>query len=128
MLQLGGAAGDKGLSKLKSLGRVSDGIADVGKSVGKIPEDRLYHIFGQEKHDLGDFVSQYGNQENAYNAVQVAANQALTDGVLTPNAKGILPSGDKGNIINVGGTNVRLIGGKVTDGEVILSSFSRKGL
>jgi hypothetical protein len=49
-------------------------------------------------------------------------------GKLTPNAKGILPSGDLGNIINVGGMDVRLIGGRVENGQVILSSFSRKGL
>jgi len=30
--------------------------------------------------------------------------------------------------INVGGMNVRLIGGRVENGQVILSSFSRKGL
>ncbi len=60
--------------------------------------------------------------------MQNAANQALKAGKLTPNAKGILPSGDLGNIINAGGMNVRLIGGRVENGKVILSSFSRKGL
>jgi hypothetical protein len=39
-----------------------------------------------------------------------------------------LPTGNAGNIINVGGTSVKLIGGRVENGKVILSSFSRKGL
>lgn len=41
---------------------------------------------------------------------------------------GILPSGKNGNIIHVGGMDVRLIGGRVQNGQVTISSFSRKGL
>lgn len=48
-------------------------------------------------------------------------------GKLTPNAKGILPTGDLGNIINVGRLRVRLIGGRIVDGVVQISSASRKG-
>ena len=90
--------------------------------------NRLNHIFGKSEHALNNLVRQFGSQEKAYNAVQKAANQALKNGQLTPNAKGILPSGNAGNIINVGGTDVRLIGGRVVDGNIVLSSFSRKGL
>ena len=89
--------------------------------------NRLNHIFGKSEHALENLVTKFGSQEGAFNAVQNTANQALNAGKLTPNAKGILPSGDLGNIINVGGMDVRLIGGKVENGQVILSSFSRKG-
>jgi len=47
---------------------------------------------------------------------------------LTPGKNGILPTGDLGNVIKVDGMDIRLIGGKVENGKVILSSFSRKGL
>jgi len=41
---------------------------------------------------------------------------------------GILPSGNAGNIINVGGTQIRLIGGRALDGIVEIGSASRMGL
>ena len=100
----------------------------AGKGVSKVPANRLNHIFGKSEHALDGLVKQFGSQEKAYQAVQNAANQALKNGRLTYNSNGILPSGNAGNIVSVGGTKVRLIGGKVVDGKVILSSFSRKGL
>jgi RHS repeat-associated protein len=100
----------------------------VGTTAKGVSLNRLTHIFGKSEHALGSLVKKFGSQEGAYNAVQNAANQSLKAGKLTPNAKGILPSGDLGNIINVAGLNVRLIGGRVENGQVILSSFSRKGL
>jgi len=102
-----------------------NGASAVGKGV---TSNKLHHIFGKSEHALESLVTKFGSQENAYNAVQNAANQALKAGKLTPNGKGILPSGDFGNIINVDGIDVRLIGGRVENGQVILSSFSRKGL
>jgi hypothetical protein len=90
--------------------------------------NRLNHIFGKSEHALEGLVTKYGSQESAFMAVQNAANTALKAGELTPNLKGILPNGNLGNIINVGGMSVRLIGGRVVNGEVILSSFSRMGL
>jgi len=86
------------------------------------------HIFGKSEHALDGLVQKFGTREKTFNAVQKAANKALNSGSLTPNAKGILPSGNIGNIIKMGGTEVRLIGGRVQNGKVILSSFSRKGL
>ena len=93
-----------------------------------VSAERLHHIFGNSKHALDVLVRKYGTQENAFNAVQNAANQALRAGQLTPYANGVLPSGNLGNIINVGGIEVRLIGGWIKDGEVVISSFSRLGL
>jgi hypothetical protein len=52
----------------------------------------------------------------------------LNNGQLTPNANGILPTGDAGHILNVGGIALRLIGGMVMNGVVQISSFSRFGL
>jgi hypothetical protein len=90
--------------------------------------NRFNHIFNKSEHALESLVKKFGSEEKAYNAVQKAANRALKDNKLTPNASGILPNGDNGNIINVGGMSVRLIGGRVENGAVKLSSFSRKGL
>lgn len=90
--------------------------------------ERLHHIFGKSEHALESLVTKFGSNEKAFEAVQKSANEALKAGKLTPDASGILPNGNKGNIINVGGMSVRLIGGKVQNGEVIISSFSRKGL
>lgn len=95
-----------------------------------IAADRLLHIFGQSgKHQLGSLLAKFGgSQEKTFLAVQKAANEALKAGKLTPNAQGILPNGNMGNIIKVGGLDVRLIGGRVKDGEVVISSFSRRDL
>lgn len=88
----------------------------------------MKHIFGKSEHALESLVTKFGSEEKAFEAVQNAANNALKARRLTPNSSGVLPSGDLGNIIDVGGMNVRLIGGKVEDGKVIIASFSRKGL
>jgi RHS repeat-associated protein len=93
-----------------------------------ISANRLHHIFGKSEHALESLVNKFGSEAKAYNAVQKAADLAAKTGKLTPNANGILPSGSLGNIINVGGMNVRLIGGRVENGKVVISSFSRKGL
>ncbi len=105
-----------------------EGTSQTSSNAGKTDiANRFHHIFDKPEHNLGGLVEKYGSQENAFNAVQNAANQALKEGKLTPDSKGILPSGDAGNIINVGGMNVRLIGDRVQDSQVIISSFSRKG-
>ena len=101
-----------------------DEVAQVVEVAG----NQLNHIFGKADHNLGSFVNQLGSRENAFNAVQQAANQALRSGNLVVGRNGILPNGNAGNIINVGGTAVRLIGGRVVNGQVQISSFSRRGL
>jgi len=107
-------------------------IPGVGwvKAIGRAGNivNRFGHIFGKAEHALGSLVLKFGSEEKAFLAVQDAANAALKAGKLTPNSKGILRSGDMGDIIDVGGMSVRLIGGKVENGIVIISSFSRKGL
>ena len=118
-----GTMGAGTISNASKTSAVSKSLSGTSTSA-----NRLNHIFGKEEHALDGIVKQYGSQEKAYHAVQKAANEALKSGKLTPNAKGVLPTGDSGNIIQVGKTNVRLIGGLVKDGKVVLSSFSRKGL
>ena len=88
---------------------------------------RYTHIFEKESHNLGDLVQKFGSEADAFNAVDEAAQSAFKAGQLAPNVNGILPKGDLGHIINVGGMNVRLIGGRVIDGRVFISSFSRYG-
>ena len=89
---------------------------------------RLHHIFDKPEHVLDDLVNEHGSQERAFNAIQDAANKALKEGKIITNSNGIIPTGDSGPIVNVGGTQVRLIGGRVIDGVVRLSSASRQGL
>jgi len=64
-----------------------------------------------------------GSAENAYQAVQEAANQALRAGLLKPGANGVLPGVGGGAVLNVNGVNVQLIGGRVMDGVVHIGSF-----
>ena len=89
---------------------------------------RLHHIFGKTEHALEPLVKKFGSQEKALEAIQNAANKALKENRLNIGNKGILPTGDNGNIIKVGGMDVRLIGGRVSNGSVTISSVSRKGL
>jgi hypothetical protein len=93
-----------------------------------IDPNRLNHIFGKPQHALDAFVRASGGREQAFMRIQDAANAALREGKLTVGLTGILPHGDAGNIIDVGGTQIRLIGGRVVDGVVEISSASRMGL
>ena len=90
--------------------------------------NQLHHIFDKAEHALDDFVKASGGQEQAFRRLQAAANDALKRGELVPGPNGILPRGDAGAIINVGGTQIRLIGGRVVNGAVQISSASRRGL
>jgi RHS repeat-associated protein len=107
---------------------VASESAMAGSSQGRGTAERLSHIFGKSDHNLDTLVEQFGSQREAFDAVQHAANQALRNGTLTVGNNGVLPTGNDGNIINVNGTAVRLIGGRVVDGQVEISSFSRFGL
>jgi hypothetical protein len=90
--------------------------------------NKLHHIFDKAEHNLGGLVEQFGSQKKAFDAVQQAANQALRAGKLVPDANRILPTGNAGYIIDVDGTPVRIVGGRVKDGVVEIATFSRKGL
>jgi len=100
---------------------------DAAGSGARITTERLTHVFGKAEHNLGGLVKSFGSEEKAFLAVQDAANQALARGSLTVGRNGVLPTGDLGNIVQVGGQSVRLIGGRVVDGVVSISSFSMKG-
>ncbi|MFD2904395.1 DUF6443 domain-containing protein [Sphingobacterium anhuiense] len=91
---------------------------------------KLHHIFNSKNgHALESLVEKFGSQEKAFEAVEAAANKALKEGKLNVFPNGILPSSNSGNIIKVGEMDVRLIGGRVINGNQIeISSFSRKGL
>ncbi|GMQ30636.1 RHS repeat-associated core domain-containing protein [Algoriphagus confluentis] len=121
----GGIGGWGNIRNLLSAFKNFRSILRFGKSA--IPSNRLHHIFGKSEHALEGLVEKFGTEAKAFEAVQKAANLALKSGKLTPNSIGILPSGNSGNVINVGGLNVRLIGGRVENGKVVISSFSRKG-
>jgi hypothetical protein len=113
---------------------VSMGVTSQTMSNGKIQklkakeQQRFHHIFGKQEHKLDVLIKKFGSEEKALNAVQKAANKALKEKKLNPDRNGILPNSDNGDIIDVQGIKVQLIGGKVIGDEVILSSFSRKKL
>jgi len=90
--------------------------------------NKLNHIFGKAEHALDGFVKAQGGQQKAFQAIQSAANKALAEGKLVPGPNGVLPSGNAGPIIDVAGTQIRLIGGRVIDGVVEIGSASRMGL
>lgn len=90
--------------------------------------NKLNHIFGKAEHALDGFVKAQGGREKAFQAIQSAANKALAEGKLIPGPNGVLPSGNAGPIIDVAGTQIRLIGGRVIDGVVEIGSASRMGL
>jgi len=96
--------------------------------INEIDPQRLHHMFDNPTHNLDSFVESHGSQEQAFRAIQNAANEAVKNGKLHGNASGILPTGNNGPIIDVGGTSVRLIGGRIYDGQVTISSASRRGL
>ena len=121
----------------------SDGIISGGVPMMGMPPDvgieggfaalsklaqlnKLNHVFGKSAHLLQALVLKFGSEEKAFIAVEKVANKALEAGELVPNAKGILPS--VGKVLNVDGINVQMIGGKVVNGKVIISSLSRQGL
>jgi hypothetical protein len=112
---------------IPAAGRAGGAAAEIAP-VPRVAANRLRHIFGKPEHALDDLVAKFGSEEKAFEAVQQAANKALASGKLVPGRNGVLPTGDAGHILDVGGMPVRLIGGQVQDGAVQLSSFSRKGL
>jgi RHS repeat-associated protein len=103
-------------------------VKQAARGAKAIDPNRLNHIFGKAEHALDDFVRASGGREQAFTRIQEAASVALREGKLVPGPGGILPSGNAGPIIDVGGTQIRLIGGRVVDGVVDIASASRRGL
>jgi RHS repeat-associated protein len=125
MVWLGDAVGT-GLFSEVAVGGASRNAA--GGATRATDPNRLNHIFGNAEHALDDFVAASGGREAAFTRIQAAANAALREGRLPVGPNGVLPSGDAGAIIDVAGTQIRLIGGRVVDGVVQIASASRRGL
>jgi hypothetical protein len=125
-LKVGGAAATKIAKYLEKIGQPE--LAKAVESGARLTAERLTHIFGKAEHRLGNLVKAFGSEERAFLAVEDAANKALARGELIVGKDGILPTGDLGNVIKVGDFSVRLIGGRVVDGKVSISSISMKGL
>ncbi len=70
--------------------------------------NKLNHIFGNASHNLESLAQQLGSQENAFGAIQSAAQEAVNTGGLT----GVLET-----VVDVGGTQVTVRGAFV-DGAV----------
>ena len=97
-------------------------------AVKPIDPNRLHHIFDNSEHALDDFVRTSGGREQAFLRIEETANAAFRGGLIRPDSSGMFPVGNAGPIINVGGTQIRLIGGRVIDGRVVIATVSRKGL
>lgn len=117
--------GDAGKYVNKGL-EIKNTLLRQGNEIISDVSNRFHHIFDNLDHKLDDFVKYFGSRGKAFDAVQEAANEAFKNGKLTPNANGILPFGDSGNIITVDGFKIQLIGGRIINGEVRISSFSRQ--
>jgi RHS repeat-associated protein len=120
------------LSKPKLGPRQSLVDATEGTPEAAAPEaidpNKLNHVFGKAEHALDQFVQESGGRAQAFSRIQDAANTALRQGKLTIGPNGILPSGNAGNIIDVGGVQIRLIGGRISGDVVDIGSASRLGL
>ncbi|WP_239014657.1 RHS repeat-associated core domain-containing protein [Archangium violaceum] len=106
-------------------------VATCGaNSATKVPIDpnKMNHIFGKAEHALDAFVKAHGSRERAFLAIHEAANKALQEGKIVPGPNGMLPLGNAGPVIDVAGTQIRLIGGRVIDGVLYVGSASRMGL
>jgi hypothetical protein len=132
---VGGAALAEAGAAVSSLGGgrviVPSDAPIVGTAAGGISaslKERLTHIFERGGHLLDDFVKESGSSVRALERIQRAANLALKRGELTHSANGVLPTSDAGNIITVGTTQMRLLGGRIIDGVVKISTVSRQGL
>jgi len=78
----------------------------VGPGVGLL--NKINHIFGKAKHNLGGLIQQYGSPASAYAALEKATATQV-------GAKGL--TGEFEEIVNVGGTNVT-VRGAVVNGVV----------
>ncbi|MGE0102696.1 MAG: RHS repeat-associated core domain-containing protein [Blastocatellales bacterium] len=119
----GGAIGS--LVGVKATPRWAADISAKGKALKwdeRINPDRLNHLFGQEKHNLGALLAKFdGSQEKAFRALEQAAQKALKEGRL--NLKNGVNTRSR---ITVQGVQVDLIGGKVINGKFKISSASRR--
>jgi YD repeat-containing protein len=88
---------------------------EVADTVGEVAPDpnKLHHIFDNPDHDFGPFVSQYGGQVQAFQAIQNTV-QGLG-----------LPEGGYEMILNIGGTNV-WVRGTVINGIAMIGSASAR--
>jgi len=88
---------------------------EVVDTVGEVAPDpnKLHHIFDNVDHDFGPFVSQYGGQVQAFQAIQGAV-QSLG-----------LAEGGFQMILNIGGTNV-WVEGRVINGIAMIGSASAR--
>ncbi|WP_419633582.1 hypothetical protein, partial [Thiolapillus sp.] len=100
------------------------GAKFAARGLGKIDPNKLNHVFGQEKHRLGQLLDKFGgNQEKAYRALDDAAQQALMSGKL--NIKNGINTQTR---VNVNGVEVDLVGGRVVNGRFQIGSASRRDI
>ena len=116
------------MTKDKTNATEKSAVEETAQQEADVDPNKLHHIFDKEEHGLDEFVKSQGGQEQAFRSIQNAANQALREGRLVPGPNGLLPGGDAGPIIDVAGTKIRLIGGRVVNKIVQIASASRKGL
>jgi hypothetical protein len=101
----GRAAGQAAAGAVTQAGRAREAVADPNK---------LHHIFGEPKHNLGPLLNQFGgNQQAAFEAVQNAAQAAIQQQGITGKYK---------IVVNVAGLDVT-VKGTVMNGVARIGTF-----
>ncbi len=106
-------------STAQAAGGGARGAAATAKELNKIA-----HVFPRAEKNLAALVRASGDSElDALRAVQSAANRALAEGRIAAGPNGILPGNGLGAVLDVNGTTVQLVGGRIVNGVVELGSF-----
>ncbi len=75
----------------------------------KVDANKLYHIFDNPDHSFGDFLSQYGSQEEAFRAIEDATRNAIEEQNIT---------GEYKMQIEIGGYKLGVAGNVMPDGTI----------
>jgi len=85
-----------------------------------VDRNRLIHIFGNPRHNLGPLVKQFGSEEAAFQAMQDAVDAALTAGKIAIDGLGVYSQvfDVEGNVVTMAGV---IIGNEARIGTAWMS-------
>lgn len=112
---IGGLSDDVGRS-VDSATSGASSTTPVSSQVGGDYANRLIHIFGNARHNLGGLVQHYGSEKAAYDAMQSAIESA----VRTKHLTGVFET-----VISLAGSNVTVRGAVVNGAVKIATAFIR---
>ena len=134
------AAGEYGPAVVDGLGIVADfigailpgvpGVVGIGLSItentsasSKIAQ-KANHIFNNLEHKMGSFLEKYKSEEEALQAIQKAAQDALESGKMNIREDGV----NTVTRVNIDGMDVDIVGGREIDGSFEIGSASRRDI